>query len=99
MQFGDPLQARKLLQPSHGLVGRPADSGARTGHQLDPELRLRIPAHWLDALHWSTDLWVSFPAVWVDCRQDPAWKTATRRYAAGPASAARSRTWRWVRNH
>jgi len=35
--------------------GTAPDSGAHVGQQADYDLRIRIPAHWLDTSHWSTD--------------------------------------------
>jgi hypothetical protein len=56
-----PGFANRSASPPQPLIvvsqtgGTAPDSDARAGHLLDPDLRLRIWAHWPDARHWSTD--------------------------------------------
>ena len=59
-----------LSHPSHRPARRHRTWALRIGHLADADLRIRIPAHLPDALHWSTDLkvrnmreevWVSSP--------------------------------------
>ena len=44
-----------LSQLSHGLTGRYRTTAPMPDTWQDADLRIRIPAHWPDARHWSTD--------------------------------------------
>src|SRR5262249_3334714 len=44
-----------LSHPSHRLARRHRTWALCIGHLADADLRIRIPAHLPDALHWSTD--------------------------------------------
>jgi hypothetical protein len=52
---GDGLgAAREAFTPLTAVSqtgGTTLDSAAHTGHSVDPDLRMRIPAHWPDAPH------------------------------------------------
>jgi hypothetical protein len=56
---GPPCPWHELIKKrsaSHRLLGHPLDHERRTGHLLDPDLRLWIPCHWLDSPHsWLID--------------------------------------------
>ena len=44
-----------LSQLSHGLTGRCRTTAPMPDIWQDADLRIRIPVHWPDARHWSTD--------------------------------------------